>query len=83
MKIIDHSLRAVIERVTEIEVLLYGVNTRLYVFENLNERGIPCTYWVQNWECDDITNDIPNDTHTMIKNMLKEHYSSQSNINHN
>jgi hypothetical protein len=79
MKIITSTLRAVIERVTEIEINLYGENNRLYVFENLDERGVACHYWVQNWECDDITDTLDYIDHKEIKNALYEHYKSASN----
>ena len=79
MKIVKFNLRAVVERVTEIEVNMFGENTRLFVFENLDQKGVPCKYWVQNWECDDITDTLNNDNHRTIKNALYEHYKSASN----
>ena len=74
MKVIKSELRAVIERVTEIEVNMFGENKRLWVFENLDRDGNQCHYWVQNWECEDITDLLTNDNHTKINAGLKEHY---------
>ena len=76
MKIIDSILRAVVERVTELEVVLYGERKVLYVFENLDKRGVPCKFWVQDWECDDITDTLPTDFVTYLQDSLKEHYKS-------
>ena len=74
MKVIKSELRAVIERVTEIEVNMFGEDKRLFVFENLDRDGNQCHYWVQNWECEDITDLLNSDNHTKINTGLKEHY---------
>jgi hypothetical protein len=79
MKIIESKLRAVVERVTEIEVYLFGEKKRLFIFQNLDQDGIPCDYWVQNWECEDITQSLNNDTHRLIKDTLFDYYKSECN----
>lgn len=75
MKIIKSTLRAVVERVTEIEL----DSMRLFVFEHLNESGKPCDYWVQNWECDDITQQLDYDEHQHITHILHDYYKSMGN----
>ena len=72
MKVTKSTLRAVIERVTEIEFDSH----RLFVFENLGQDGKPCDYWVQNWECDDITDSLDRDEHEQIKHVLAQHYKN-------
>jgi len=78
MKIKNSILRAVVERVTEIEVNMFGENVRLFVFENLDRDGDPCKYWVQNWECEDITDILNSDNHRTIKDALSEFYKRNS-----
>lgn len=80
MKVIESSLRAVIERVTEIEIDLYGTPTRLFVFENLNKQAKTCGYRIQNWECDDITDSFNYDDQRRIMKSLQEHYSSREQL---
>ncbi len=79
MKIVTFHLRAVIERVTEIEMGL----RRLFVFENLDRDGVCCKYWVQNWECEDITDTLNSSEHKRITDALHEHYKSASNTKQN
>ncbi len=79
MKIVNSKLRAVVERVTEIEINLHGEDKRLYVFENLNQDGIACDYWIQNWECDDITDTLDYKDCSKIMSVLHEHYKNNSN----
>jgi hypothetical protein len=79
MKVIESTLRAVIERVTEIEIPLYGENKRLFVFENLDRKGNPCKFWIQNWECDDITDTFSLDDRMKICAALREHYKCAAN----
>lgn len=79
MKVIESTLRAVIERVTEIEIPLYGENKKLFVFENLAKNGHPCKFWIQNWECDDITDTFNLDDRVKISAALHEHYKCAAN----
>lgn len=79
MKIVNSKLRAVVERVTEIEVNLHGEDRQLYVFENLDHNGVACDYWIQNWECDDITDTLDYEDRSKIMSVLHEHYKNNSN----
>jgi hypothetical protein len=73
MKVIKSKVRAVIERVTEVEFDLFGEDKRLYVFENLDEDGKTCDYWFQNWECKDVTQFINYDDQRSIINAVQHH----------
>ena len=57
MKVIASDLRAIIERVTEVKVYFesVGIDNRIFVFEHLDRKGEPCKQWIQDWECNDIT----------------------------
>jgi hypothetical protein len=74
MKVIGSTIRAVVERVTEIEL---GMR-RLFVFEQIGKNGKSCDYWVQNWECDDITITLNYDEHKRIAEILHEYYKSEA-----
>jgi hypothetical protein len=69
MKIINSTIRAIIERVTEIEY--YGIN--LFVFEYIDEKGRPHDMRIQNWECDDISKQFTDEELINIKDLLKEY----------
>ena len=75
MKIVSTDLRAIIERVTEIE---YD-GMRLFVFEYLDSRGVPHSQRIQNWECDDITKQFKYGERCDITKALYEHYRSKAN----
>lgn len=79
MKIIKSQLRAVVERCTEIEFHHEGQKKHLFVFENLDSRGVPYEQWVQNWECDDITHLFNYQDRKEITEALYEHYKCKSN----
>jgi uncharacterized protein YkuJ len=79
MKIVRSTLRAIIQRITELEVDLDGEDKRLYVFEKLDEKGVACDYWVQNWECENITDTLDHDDHKEIKKALYDYYKNESN----
>lgn len=55
MKILNSILRAVVERVTELEWHHKGARLRLWVFEHLGKEGETVDQWIQNWYTDDIT----------------------------
>ena len=76
MKVIKSKVRAVIERVTEVEFELFGEDKRLYVFENLDEDGKTCDYWFQNWECEDVTQFIDYEDQRNIINAVQHHCKS-------
>jgi hypothetical protein len=75
MKVIKSELRAVIERVTEVQF----DGMRLFVFQKIGRDGKPCDYWVQNWECDEITQQLSYEEHKEITNFLHEHYKQEAN----
>ena len=75
MTIIKSTLRAVVERVTQIE----WNSSHIYVFEHLDEKGVAAERWIQNWECDDITNQFTRDEKEGIYYTLIEYYKSKAN----
>ena len=75
MKIINSTLRAVVERVTHIQ----WESTQLYIFEHLNEKGVAAERWIQNWECYDITDNFTYEERKEIYNILEDYYKSKSN----
>ena len=74
MQIVDTILRAVVERVTEIHGVIDGDPTRLYVFEHLDKQGRPVETWIQNWECEDITNNLTWSERKEIFEAVENHY---------
>jgi hypothetical protein len=78
MKIIDTVLRAIIERVTELEWHSEGLRTRIWVFEYLDSKGNPHSRRVQNWECDDITDDFSSGELEEIYQVVTNHYKCQA-----
>jgi hypothetical protein len=75
MKIIDSTIRAIIERVTEIN---YN-NMRLFVFEYIDQKGRPHNTRIQNWECDDISKQFTNKEWEDIKYLIEDYYRSKAN----
>ena len=75
MEIRKSTLRAVIERVTEIVYDQY----RLFVFEYLDEKGCPHGVRIQNWECDDVTSQFNRQERKEIEDALYEHYKCKAN----
>ena len=75
MKIVEHTLRAVIERVTEI---LYN-DIRFFVFEYLDQKGCPHGVRIQNWHCDDVTSQFTREEQKEIEEALYEYHRSKSN----
>lgn len=82
MNVLSTDLRAIIERVTEIELELpttKGTVThrRVYVFEQLGRDGTPCGSRIQNWECDDITNDLSSREREEIFEAVNKHWKNK------
>ena len=75
MEIRKSTLRAVIERVTEIVYDQY----RLFVFEYLDEKGGPHSVRIQNWECDDVTSQFNRQERREIEEALEEYYKCDAN----
>jgi hypothetical protein len=78
MKILKTKLRAIIERSTEIEWHSKGAKIRLFVFEQLGEDGKPCLGRIQNWECDDVTNQFNRGEVTEIFEAVNEYWKTNS-----
>ena len=81
MKVLSTDLRAIIERVTELELELpttKGTVThrRVYVFEQLGRNGKPCGSRIQNWHCDDITNDLSSKERAEIFEAVSNHWKN-------
>jgi hypothetical protein len=79
MNILKSHLRAVIERCTELEFHHKGQRKRLFVFEHLDSKGVPCDFWIQNWDTDDITHLFDYQEQKEITDALYEHYRSKAN----
>jgi hypothetical protein len=75
MKICNSTLRAIIERVTEIQ---YG-DDRIFVFEYLDQKGCPHDVRIQSWECLDITSRFTREQQKEIEEALYEHYRCKAN----
>lgn len=75
MKINSSTLRAIIERVTEIQ---YGED-RIFVFEYLDQKGCPHDVRIQNWECSDITSQFNRQEMKEIEEALYDHYRCKAN----
>jgi len=78
MKILDTILRAVIERVTELEWHTEGLKTRIWVFEYLDRQGNVYSRKVQSIDCDDITSEFSQAELTEIYDTLKQYYKSEA-----
>ena len=76
MQIVDTTLRAIVERVTEIHCLIDEELTRVYVFEHLDKQSRPAKTWIQNWECDDITNNLTWSERKEIFEAVENHYNT-------
>lgn len=72
MQIVSTTLRAIIERVTE----LNWEEERLFVFEQLGKDGKPCAERIQNWECDDITNQFSREEREEIFKAVNNHWKN-------
>ena len=78
MKIVNSTLRAIIERVTELEWLHKGETLQIYVFEHLDERGVAAKQWIQNWHCDDVSHIFGYEERKKITETLYEFYKSKA-----
>jgi hypothetical protein len=79
MDIVKSTLRAIVERCTEVEFHYKGQRKRLFIFEHLDSKGVPCNFWIQNWECDDITDLFNYSERKEITDALYEHYKCKAN----
>ena len=79
MKIIKSTLRAIVERVTEMEWHSEGAKIRLFIFEHLGQDGTPVAQWIQNWECDDVTDRFKYAERKEIFDALKDYYKNKAN----
>lgn len=79
MKIIGTELRAIVERVTYIQFHIEGEKRSLYVFEHLDRNGVPYKQWIQNWECDDITDSLSPTEQKEIYDALYEQFKCKAN----
>ena len=77
MKVISTDLRAIVERVTELEWYSEGAKLRLFVFEQLGRDGKPCVERIQNWECDDVTNQFSSSERAEIFEAVNEHWKNK------
>ena len=78
MKILNSTLRAVVERVTELEWHHEGIKLRLFIFEHLGQDGKSYKTWIQNWECDDVTYDYSFEEQKEIYAVIEEHYKCKA-----
>jgi hypothetical protein len=74
MKILETKLRAIVERVSTVEVEIKGEIRHLYVFEQLGENGNAYGYRIQNWECDNITDTLDQEDKARIMKALGHPY---------
>jgi hypothetical protein len=75
MKILQTKLRAIVERVSRIEVEIKGEIRHLFVFEQIGENGKAYDYRIQNWECDNITHTLDwEDRERIMKALDFPHY---------
>lgn len=75
MNIINSTIRAIIERVTEI---MYE-DMRLFVFEYIDTKGNPHSMRIQNWRCDDISKQFSDEEWNEIRDLLKDYYRCKAN----
>ena len=79
-KIVKSTLRAIVERVTQLEwPSEEGHKIRLYVFEYLGQDGTPVEQRIQNWECDDVTSGFTRAELKEIYDTLEDHYKCKAN----
>lgn len=78
MKVLKSTLRAIVERVTQLEWHHQGDKIRLFVFEHLDERGVPAEQWIQNWNCDDVTLNFTRTERDEIYQTLEEYYKCKA-----
>lgn len=67
-------IRAVIERVTEVTVPEF--EHRMFVFEHLTDDHQVCFRKIQDWGCDDVTQDVPQNIRERIYKSLEEYYKT-------
>ena len=79
MKIVNTDLRAIVERVTELEWPHEGERLRLYVFDHLGRKGSPVGRRIQNWETDDVTDNFSRTELQEIYDVVDEYHRSKSN----
>lgn len=79
MKIVNSTLRAIVERVTELEWLHKGEKLHIYVFERLNEMGAAASQRIQNWRCEDIAHLFNYEERKEITETLYQYYKSNAN----
>lgn len=80
MKIVNYTLRAIVERVTQLEWHTEGNKIRLYVFEHLGENGTPVKEWIQNWECDDVTQRFTRAERKEIFDVVEDYYKCKAHM---
>ena len=80
MKIVNTVLRAIVERVTQLEwPREHGDERfRLYVFDHLGRDGTPADRWIQNWETDDVTDNFSRTELREIYDAVDEHYKCKA-----
>jgi len=78
MKILNSILRAVVERVTELEWHHKGARLRLWVFEHLGREGETVDQWIQNWETDDVTDNFSRTELQEIYDVVDEYYKCEA-----
>lgn len=79
MKIVNSVLRAIIERVTHLEWHHEGEKIQIYVFEHLDEKGVPADQWIQNWYTEDVTLNFTHAERKEIYNVVEEYYRCKAN----
>lgn len=82
MRVLSTDLRAIVERVTELEVELSTTggtvtHRRIYVFEQLGRNGKPCGHRIQNWRTDDITDDLSVEEQKEIFEAVENHWKNK------
>lgn len=79
MEIVSTTLRAIVERVTELRWPHKGENLRLYVFDHLGKDGNSAERWIQNWYCDDVTVNFTPAERKEIYDVVDKHYKCNAN----
>lgn len=78
MKIVNTDLRAIVERVTQLEWPHEGERLRLYVFDHLGRNGTPAGRRIQNWETDDVTDNFSRTELHEIYEAVDEYYKCKA-----
>ena len=79
MKIVNSTLRAIVERVTQLEWPHEGTPIQIYVFEHLDRKGVPAAQWIQNWNTDDVTLNFTPAERKEIYDVVEDYYRSKAN----